>query len=84
MKVPGGAADASGNSERIVEGKTGRLFKPGSSQALAQALSETLADLPAAKTLARAGAAVVAERFSDKASVRLTMDYYAKLAERAR
>ena len=84
MEIPAVASDAGGNSELIVEGKTGRLFEPGSSEALAEALAETLADLPAAKTLARAGAAVVAERFSDKASVRLTMDYYATLAERAR
>ncbi|TPW20333.1 MAG: group 1 glycosyl transferase [Elusimicrobia bacterium] len=84
MEIPAVASDAGGNSELIVEGKTGRLFKPGSAESLAKALAETFADLPAAKALARAGAAVVAERFSDKASVRLTMDYYARLSERAR
>ncbi|TBR22437.1 glycosyltransferase, partial [bacterium] len=83
MEIPAVASDAGGNAELIVEGKTGKLFKAGSSEALAKALSETLADLPAAKALARAGGAVVAERFSDKASVRLTMEYYKRLSERA-
>ncbi|MBI2362702.1 MAG: glycosyltransferase [Elusimicrobia bacterium] len=82
MEVPAVASDAGGNAELVVEGKTGRLFQAGSDEALARVLAETLAGLPAAKALAKAGAAVVAERFSDKASVRLTMEYYARLAER--
>ena len=82
MEVPAVASDAGGNAELIVDGKTGRLFKAGSEEDMARVLGETLADLPGAKRLAKAGAAVVAERFSDKASVRLTMEYYARLAER--
>lgn len=84
MEVPAVASDAGGNSELIVPGATGRLFKAGSAEDLAKALAETLRDLPAAKALARAGAEVVRERFSDKTSVRQTMAYYAELAERAK
>lgn len=82
MEVPAVASAAGGNAELIVEGVTGRLFKAGSEEQLARVLKETLNDLPAAKALARAGAAVVRERFSDTLSVRLTMAYYARLLER--
>ncbi|MBI5595946.1 MAG: glycosyltransferase family 4 protein [Elusimicrobia bacterium] len=82
MEVPAVASDAGGNAELVVDGKTGRLFQAGSEEALARVLAETLAGPAEAKALAKAGAAVVAERFSDKASVRLTMAYYAALAER--
>lgn len=84
MEVPAVASDAGGNSELIVPGATGRLFKAGSGEELAKALFDTLNDLPGAKVLARAGAEVVRERFSDKTSVRLTMAYYAELAGRVR
>ncbi|MBI3300275.1 MAG: glycosyltransferase family 4 protein [Elusimicrobia bacterium] len=82
MEVPAVASAAGGNAELVVEGVTGRMFEAGNDERLARVLKETLADLPAAKALARAGAEVVRERFSDKASVRLTMAYYARLAER--
>lgn len=84
MRVPVVASDAGGNPELVVEGKTGRLFKAGSSEELSRVLGEVLDRPEEAREQTEEGCRVVAERYSVEMMVRRTSEYYREVVEKKR
>jgi len=82
MEIPCAASDAGGNSELVVEGITGRLFKKGHAGDLARVLAEILDDRELAKKQAKRGREIVAERFSVDCMVNSTDKFYRELLAR--
>ncbi|PIP83128.1 MAG: hypothetical protein CO113_17590 [Elusimicrobia bacterium CG_4_9_14_3_um_filter_62_55] len=79
MEIPCAASDAGGNSELVVEGITGRLFKKGHAGDLARVIEEILDDRETAKRQAKRGREIVIERFSVDCMVRATDKFYREL-----
>ena len=82
MEIPCAASDAGGNSELVIEGITGRLFKAGHAGDLARVLGDILDDPETGKREARRGREIVIERFSVKRMVESTDKFYRELLAR--
>ena len=80
-RLPVVATDAGGTGEVVRDGETGLLVPPGDVGALAIAIRRLLDDRTAADRLARAGQALVSQRFSAAATARSVMDVYDQLLE---
>jgi glycosyltransferase involved in cell wall biosynthesis len=69
-------AAVGGIPEIVRDGETGRLVPPGDAVALAEAVLELLHDPARARAMARAGQALVPERFTFEAMMRATTAVY--------
>jgi glycosyltransferase involved in cell wall biosynthesis len=70
------ASDTGGIRDWLTEGVTGRLVPPGDAHALGRSLASAMAHPLGTEEMGRQGAVVVAERFSPKAFVAATLEYY--------
>lgn len=70
------ASTVGGNPELVRDGETGRLVPPGDARALAAAILELVGDPARARALGRAGARLVAERYSLDLSMARTASVY--------
>jgi glycosyltransferase involved in cell wall biosynthesis len=73
------ATTVGGSPEIVRDGETGRLVPPADSHALARAILDLLADPDAARTMARAGQAIVREQWSMDAVMARTTAIYEEL-----
>ncbi len=77
------ASRVGGLPEIVRDGHTGRLVPPADAPALAAAILELLAEPERARAMARAGQALVRERYSLEAQMRATTGVYEALLARA-
>ena len=73
------ATDVGGNSEVVVDGKTGRIVPSGDAAALADAMAEVAADLRRAREMGRAGRQRIEDYYSLTAMVRQYETVYDEL-----
>jgi glycosyltransferase involved in cell wall biosynthesis len=77
--TPVAAAATGGIPEIVRDGETGRLVEPGNAAALARAVLALLDEPDRAREMARAGQALVRERYSADAAMAATTDVYRSL-----
>lgn len=83
MECPVVSTDCAGNSEMVIDGKTGLLTPPSDPPLLAEAIASLLEDRKRARALARAGRKRVLEYCSDEVRARHVERIYRELlAER--
>lgn len=79
MGVPAVASDISGNSEIVKDGRTGLLFPPGDSAALAKRLEMVLKDPALREKFSGNSVSLVRDNFTTAIMARRTLDYYRDL-----
>ncbi|OGS60065.1 MAG: hypothetical protein A3J79_04620 [Elusimicrobia bacterium RIFOXYB2_FULL_62_6] len=79
MGIPVIASDISGNGEIVLDGRTGLLFPPGDSAALAGRLKYALSDPAILRQMALRGFKLVKEKFTVDAMAKNTFLYYDEL-----
>jgi glycosyltransferase involved in cell wall biosynthesis len=78
------ARDVGGNGELLTDGETGRLVGGADPEAIADAVTQLLADPELRGAMARNARDAALTRFSMNACLRLHQQYYEKLFERSR
>jgi glycosyltransferase involved in cell wall biosynthesis len=76
------ASTVGGSPELIRDGENGRLVPPGDPKALADAILALLGDPERARAMARAGQALIRERYTIDATMARTTGVYRELLER--
>jgi glycosyltransferase involved in cell wall biosynthesis len=73
------ATDVGGASEAVIEGTTGYLVPSDDDGAMASSILDLLGDDNKAAAFGREGRRVIAERFTDRAQLRNTLELYGSL-----
>jgi len=80
MGLPVVAFDRGGPAETITSGKDGVLVRPGDAGAMGDAIADLLTDRAQARRVGEAARALVAARYSAKASAQALVDVYEEVA----